>query len=124
MPARERPSAGSAIWRGVRQRCPACGSGDLFAAYLKPVGRCGTCGEDLSHIRAEDGPSWLTILMLGPILVPIVFLLTMSGMPIYLLAPITGVGIFGAVLALLPRVKGGFVGVLWALQIQTKSESE
>src|SRR5471032_3650243 len=57
-------------------RCPNCGEGRLFASYLKPVERCSVCGEPLGHIRADDGPAWLTILLVGHILAP--FLLAVA----------------------------------------------
>ncbi|MCA0420344.1 MAG: DUF983 domain-containing protein, partial [Proteobacteria bacterium] len=41
-----------AVARGLRGRCPHCGKGRLFRAFLKPVDRCEACGEDLHHQRA------------------------------------------------------------------------
>ena len=35
----------------------------MFAAYLKVNARCPACGEELSHQRADDAPSWLTLLI-------------------------------------------------------------
>lgn len=110
---------GRSIWRGVRHRCPACGQGRLFAAYLKPVSRCASCREDFSSIRAEDGPAWLTILLLGPVLVPLALLLTEAGLSSFVLLPLLVGGIIGGVLLALPRVKGGFIGALWALKIES-----
>ena len=55
----------SAVLRGLRGRCPHCGQGHLFRAYLKPVDACSVCHEPLKHIRADDGPAWLTILIVG-----------------------------------------------------------
>ena len=46
-PRPERP-LGEAIKRGFFGRCPACGRGRLFRAYLKLVNTCKICGEDLS----------------------------------------------------------------------------
>lgn len=106
------------IGRGVRHRCPACGDGQLFQGYLKPVSECATCGENLSIIRAEDGPAWLTILLLGPILVPLALFFTVSSTPRIIILPLVFAAIIAAVLLALPRVKGGFIGALWALQIQ------
>ncbi len=114
---------GRAIWRGVRNRCPACGKGQLFRAYLKPAETCAACGEDFSSIQAEDGPSWLTILLLGPILLALTFLLIASGVPSVLLMPILGIPIIGVVLLALPRVKGGFIGALWSLDIRSGGQA-
>ncbi|MGO6701050.1 hypothetical protein ACCS33_16605, partial [Rhizobium ruizarguesonis] len=43
-PEVERP-LGRSIMRGLMNRCPACGSGKLFRAFLKPVDHCAACGE-------------------------------------------------------------------------------
>ena len=45
-----------AVWRGMRLRCPHCGEGRMFRAYLKVNDHCPVCGEDLSHHRADDAP--------------------------------------------------------------------
>ncbi len=61
-PRRNRPLT-EAIKRGLLGRCPACGRGRLFRAYLKLDTRCKVCGEDLSHARADDAPAYLTMLI-------------------------------------------------------------
>ena len=58
-----------AMIRGFLQRCPNCGKGHLFRAYLKQVDSCADCGEPFGHIRADDGPAWLTILITGHVVV-------------------------------------------------------
>ena len=40
-------SAGQALWRGFRGRCPACGEGRMFRAFLKVNDACPHCGEEL-----------------------------------------------------------------------------
>lgn len=117
-------AVGRAIWRGARFQCPACGKGKLYFRYLKPVSKCATCGEDLSNIRAEDGPSWFTILLLGPLLVPFVLLAVVNGLSSSLLAPLLVAALVGGVLLVLPRVKGGFIGALWALQIVSGDDAK
>ena len=74
------------------------------------------CGEDFSEIRAEDGPAWLTVLMLGPFLVPIAFMLTFSGLPDLAVAGICVLTVLILVPAALPRVKGGFIAALWVIR--------
>lgn len=118
-PNQSRPHTGRAIWRGVRHLCPACGKGRLFSSCLKPVSQCAVCGEDYAHIQAEDGPSWLTILLLGPVLVPLTLFVTFSGLSIALVLSVAVVSMIGGVLLALPRVKGGFIGALWALGIRS-----
>ena len=105
-----------AMWRGFICRCPHCGEGKLFNAYLKPVPSCSVCGEDLSHHRADDAPPYFTIVVVGHVVVPImtaVFLATelsvMTHMLIWL--PLTAV----MSLALLQPIKGALIGLQWAL---------
>ena len=52
-----------AIRRGFRRKCPNCGSGPMMKSYLKVRDTCTVCREDLSHHRADDGPAYLTILI-------------------------------------------------------------
>ena len=56
------------IIRGIKLRCPSCGEGKLFASYLKQVNNCTLCGESYRNIHADDGPAWLTILIVGHLL--------------------------------------------------------
>jgi uncharacterized protein (DUF983 family) len=107
---------GRSLWRGFQCRCPACGEGKLYRAYLKVVDHCPACGEDLQHQRADDAPAYMTIFVVGHFIV--------SGiLATEFLAPDTPFWVPGviwsalAVLAclwLLPRVKGALVGLQWA----------
>ncbi len=59
-----------AIVRAVSGRCPACGGGKFFKSYLRQVDRCFVCDESFGQIHADDGPAWLTIGIVGHIVVP------------------------------------------------------
>ena len=61
----------SVLWRGIQKRCPKCGIGAVLTGYLKPASSCSHCGEDFSHISADDGPAWLTLLIVGHAIVPL-----------------------------------------------------
>jgi uncharacterized protein (DUF983 family) len=104
------------LWRGFRKRCPNCGEGPIFRRYLKFVASCGHCGEALGHIRTDDFAPWLTILLLGHILVPslgtIDFLWSPALWVILLVAVSLG---FALALVLLPYSKGFCLGLMWAL---------
>lgn len=103
--------------RGLRERCPACGKGPLFAGYLKQAPACSACGAATGEIAAEDGPPWLTVLMLGPLLAALTFISArQENWPLWM--RLAGLGAFAilAVLVMLPRVKGGLIGVLWAMR--------
>ena len=62
------------VFRGLQGHCPACGKGPLFWRYLKVNGRCEACGHDLARYPADDGPAYLTILLVGHLIVaPLLF---------------------------------------------------
>lgn len=112
--APDRP-AWPAVRRGWRQRCPNCGSGRLFASYLKLRKSCPVCDEDLSHARADDGPAYLTILItakvMGTLMLKTYFLFQPEPL---ILATSFCVGVAAMALYLLPRLKGVIVGIQWA----------
>ena len=115
-PRRSR-QVGEAIRRGVFGRCPACGRGPLFRAYLKVVTACKVCGEDLSHARADDAPAYLTMLVVCHVVGGGV-LMSDDMWPHMPLLPSRSVLADGDVLMsllLLPRMKGAVVGQQWAL---------
>ncbi len=102
------------VWRGATLRCPKCGKSPLFRAYLKPVETCACCGEAFGHIRADDGPAWLTILVVGHIVVWLVLVLEPQlSWPEW--APMVvwpGLAL-ALVLTLLPSAKGIFIALIW-----------
>jgi uncharacterized protein (DUF983 family) len=104
-----------AILNGVRCRCPRCGKGKLFRAYLKVADRCPVCGEELLHHKADDLPPYISIVIVGHILVGLMLHLEME----YSLAPIWYVVTLLPLalilpLVLLPSIKGAVVGLQWA----------
>jgi uncharacterized protein (DUF983 family) len=104
-----------ALWRGVGRCCPACGARTLMAGYLRVAGACARCGEDFSHQRADDGPAYLTILIIGKLLAPAIFwvFVTFRPDPLLMAASFSAATVVLA-LWLLPRIKGGFVALQWS----------
>lgn len=99
-------------WRG---KCPSCGKGPLLRSYLTLREECPVCGEDLSHARADDGPAYLTILVVGHIMAPLLLAFYAAFQPEPLVtASIFAVGTVALSLYLLPRLKGMIVGFQWA----------
>jgi len=114
----EKRNVWTAIKRGFRGRCPRCGEGRLFRAFLKVDNNCSVCGLDFTPHRADDLPAYLVIIIVGHIVVPTALVIETDYSPpvwlqltIYL--PITLV----ASLALLQPVKGAVVGMQWALRM-------
>ncbi len=112
--ASERPM-GPAIRRGFMRHCPNCGQGHLFTGYLKVVDTCPVCRETLSHHRADDGPAYLTILVVGHLMAPLILYVFTTFRPDPLvMATIFTVGCVALSLFLLPRLKGVVVAIQWA----------
>ena len=107
------------VFRGLAGHCPACGKGALFWKYLKVNGRCECCDTDLSRYPADDGPAYLTILLVGHLVVaPMLFFsIVWKSNPLYAL-PIILTGLAALTLAVLPRVKGGWIGMMYALGVK------
>ncbi|MCX8507787.1 MAG: DUF983 domain-containing protein [Rhodobacteraceae bacterium] len=104
-----------ALRRGWRRRCPACGQGALFDGYLKVRGSCSACGEDLHHQRADDGPAYMTILIVGHLMAPLMLWAFVAWRPSpVLMASVFTLGCITLSLYLLPRLKGGLVALQWA----------
>ena len=105
------PAFATAFSRGLRGRCPHCGEGRLFRTYLKVNPACPACGVDLARYPADDGPAYFTILIVGHlVIVPVLFIPWVWQGPTLVTVPVT-LGFLAAVtLALLPIVKGAFIG--------------
>lgn len=104
-----------AVLRGVRGRCPACGEGRVFTGYLKATPACSHCGEGYAHLRADDMPPWLTILVVGHIVVPLLLLVEQTWHPaMWVQMAIWPAVTMALLLLLLPRSKGAVLGLLWA----------
>ena len=117
-PLREDRPLGRSIKRGLLNTCPACGSGRLFRAFLKPVDICAACGEELFHERSDDLPPYLVILVVGHVLLT-GYLLTDAIIPDALWIQLViwiPVVILTALLIIQP-IKGGVIGLQWALRL-------
>ncbi|ABV94554.1 conserved hypothetical protein [Dinoroseobacter shibae DFL 12 = DSM 16493] len=101
--------------RGWRRRCPNCGSGPMMRSYLKVRGSCAVCGQQLDGHRADDGPAYLTILIVGHLMAPLLhwYFVTFRPDPLNIVA-IFSVGCVALSLYLLPRLKGAMIGYQWA----------
>jgi uncharacterized protein (DUF983 family) len=112
--AEERPFW-PAVRRGWHRSCPDCGQGPMMRGYLTVRDSCPVCGCELHHHRADDGPAYVTILIVGHILAPLILFVYSNWRP----EPWTMVAMFstGTValsLFLLPRLKGAFVALQWS----------
>ena len=110
----ERPTM-PAVLKGWKRKCPQCGSGPLLSGYLTVNDTCTVCSEELHHHRADDGPAYLTILLVGHLMAPLLHMIFVRYRPEPLvLFTIFAVGCVGLSLYLLPRLKGAMIGFQWA----------
>ena len=108
----------TAIGRGLLGRCPACGKSHLFNGFLRVVTECTNCHAPLGLARADDAPPYITILITGHVIIPLLFLVdraselsTLVMSAIFL--PLT----FFMALGLLRPIKGGTVGLMLTLNM-------
>jgi uncharacterized protein (DUF983 family) len=108
----------TAMKRGFRGRCPRCGEGKLFRAWLKVADNCSACGLDFTPHRADDLPAYLVIVIVGHIVVPTaLWIETDFSPPVWLQLSIYLPMTLILSLLLLQPVKGTVVGLQWALRM-------
>lgn len=107
------PSFWQVIRRGAACCCPNCGKSKLFISYLKQCEQCSHCHEPLGHIRADDGPAWLTIVIVGHIFAPFLFGFPNCPWPDWVRIGVIIVAALLLTFWLLPRAKGVFIGIIW-----------
>jgi uncharacterized protein (DUF983 family) len=108
-------SLGNALILGWKMLCPNCGKSKLMKSYLKVANDCSSCSQEFYHQRADDGPAYITILVLGHLLVPLI-LISYETLRLEPLTMAVGLSLLAIVLALylLPRIKGALIGLQWA----------
>ncbi len=112
---REKRELMPAIKRGLLGKCPKCGEGKLFRAFVKPVDQCAVCNENYTAQRADDLPAYLVVLLVGHITVG-GFLTTemmtdwAGWVHLSIWVPITVI----LSLVLLQPIKGGVIALQWA----------
>ena len=111
----QRPGIFKAAGRALIGRCPNCGRGKLFAAYLKQVHRCSACEEQYGHIRPDDGAPWLTILVVGHIVVPLLLAVEINyAIPLWTSISVWSTLTLALTLIMLPRAKGVILSFIWS----------
>jgi len=118
------PPLTTALWRGVRCLCPACGETRAFNGYLSVVPECSNCGAPLGSFRADDAPPYFTIFIVGHILVPILYWVETEWRPnLGLMAAIFLPVALVMTLGLLRPVKGATLGLMLRLGMGKSSDA-
>ena len=113
------PTRFAAMSAGFRHRCPHCARGGLYRRYLKLVDACTHCHMRLGHIRADDLPAYLTIMIVGHVIVPLLLWTEQTWHWSYWVH----MAVWPATttimtILLLPSVKGAAVGLMLSLGIK------
>lgn len=105
-----------AIANGLRCRCPRCGRGRLYRAYLKITDVCPQCGLEIANARADDLPAYIAITSVGHILIIglVEFQIGTAGIPPWVVLTGMCLAAVALPLALLPSIKGAVVGLQYA----------
>lgn len=111
-------SVWQAMKRGLFCRCPNCNEGKLFSGYLTSVDACPACGETFVHHRADDLPPYLTVFIVGHIVVA----LFMAAEEMVNLSMWAHLAIWVPTtillsLVLLRPLKGATIGLQWAIRM-------
>ena len=105
---------GTALWRGLRGKCPKCGEGRIFRKFVKVADACDRCSEDFHHHRADDFPAYLVIILVGHIVVPLAMYVEVVYSPAYWIQAAVWLPLILAMsVGLLQPVKGAVVALQW-----------
>ncbi len=124
-PSAARPTGGPppppllpALLRGAAGACPACSKGRLFHGFLRPAPSCSACGTGLARIRSDDAPPYVTLFIVGHIVVPLMLMAERALAPplwlmVALFLPLAALLSLG----LIRPVKGATIGLMLHLGI-------
>lgn len=105
----------AAIIRGLLNRCPSCGEGQLLRGYLAVPAECEVCHTPLARYPAADGPAFFAMTAMLLLLIPLIgFVWVLFRPSPVMLLLTTGAVTTILTLILLRIIKGAFIGYLWA----------
>jgi len=116
--SRDAYSTMTSIIRGFKRTCPHCGNGNVFNGYLK-VQDCSNCSAPTSEIRADDMPPYITIFIVGHIIVPLLVVVEATYKPeLWMQMAFWPTPTLLLTLLFLPYIKGGVLGLMWHLKLK------
>ena len=111
----EKSKTAIGVGRGIRLRCPQCGEGHLFSRYITVRESCEVCGKDNTIYPSDDAPPYLTLVLVGHVILPFMFWMDKAWNPaMWVMFAIWLPLIAVTTLALLPYMKGLVIGFAWA----------
>jgi len=109
------PPMTTAVGRGLLGRCPKA---HLFNGFLHVASECRDCDAPLGLARADDAPSYFTILITGRTVIPLMFVVDRMGEPpIWVMTAIFLPSTFFMAVGLLRPIKGGAVSLMLTLNM-------
>ncbi|WP_369800701.1 DUF983 domain-containing protein [Novosphingobium sp. AAP83] len=91
----------------------------MFAKFLKPATRCRRCGQNWTLHAADDFPPYISILLTGHIMAPVIIELGLhTALPGWAMMLIVAVMAVALLVALLQPAKGGVIALQWWLGLQ------
>ena len=107
-----------ALMKGVSRKCPRCGEAPMFDGYLSVRDTCDSCGLEFHHHRADDMHPWITILIVGHLVVPLMLTAATSwGWPDWVHMTLWPALVLVLSLTILPFAKGFVIALQWALKM-------
>ena len=106
-------SAGTALLRGFRKRCPRCGEHDTFVSWFQPRQACPRC--ELRFAKEEGGflgamtLNYLVAIGLWVVVLVVVVVMTVPDVPVVPLMLLSAVVLIGVPLSFYPRSR-----MIWA----------
>ncbi len=120
-PTESRWKRPSPVMAGLRRRCPRCGEGRVFSAYLKLKPSCDVCGQDFSRGDTGDGPAFFVGFVSLILFAPFFFLIPLTKITLLaklLVMAVLMAGLVAFCLLMLPIGKA----MLLALQVHHGAE--
>lgn len=117
--ARDGVTLGTALMRGLQRKCPCCGKTSAFRGYLKVVEACASCRTPLGIYPCDDGPAYVTMLLIGHVVIAPAFMFHIFyTYPVEIIVPSMVVAMLVLTLATLPVVKGVYLNLMWYLGLK------
>jgi uncharacterized protein (DUF983 family) len=118
-------SISAVLISGILKKCPNCGKGNIYSKYLKVNDHCIKCSEELYSYRTDDFGPWLSIIMGGHIIVPLVLWVEQDyALDLWLQALIWIPLTILTVLFLLPISKSICLSILWRLRMKNNQDNQ
>jgi uncharacterized protein (DUF983 family) len=81
------------------------------------VHRCSVCGESFGQVHADDGPAWLTIGIVGHVVVPMLLFTEINFQwPLLVSMTVWPMTALALTMTILPRAKALFIAAIWAMK--------